>query len=71
MGMLCLLASDEGGIPELRNILMKGNDYRSWNNIIKDYKKLSENIGSIKSREWIEIIEEQLKIYNPYKINPP
>ncbi len=68
MTSLCLLASDEGGIPELRNILMKGTSYRGWNNVIKDYKNLSENIRSIKSREWIEIIEEQLKLYNAYRI---
>jgi len=70
MGMLCLLASDEGGIPETRQILMKGNDYRGWNNLIKDYKELSENIGSVKSREWIEIIEEAITNFNTYHIEP-
>jgi len=62
---LLLLASDGNGLPELRAILSKNQDKRSWYKLMETVKDSSEKIQQIKPREWIYQIESDLKTYAP------
>jgi len=65
---LFMLAKDENGMRQLRTILSKRANDRTWYRIAKDMKQASELITKNKLRDWIIQIDKTLEDYKPYKI---
>lgn len=65
---LFALAKDEGGIRQLRTIITKRVQDRTWYRITKDIQQASELITKNKLQDWVIQIDKALKIYKPYKI---
>lgn len=65
---LFLLAKDENGMRQLRTILSKRTEDRTWYRIAKDIRQSSELITKNKIRNWVTQIDKTLEDYKPYKI---
>lgn len=65
---LFMLAKDENGMRQLRTILSKRAEDRTWYRIAKDMRQASELITKNKLRDWITQIDKTLEDYKPYKI---
>ena len=65
---LFMLAKDENGIRQLRTIISKRSQDRTWYRIAKDLKQSSQLITKNRLKDWVLQIDEELKNYKPYKI---
>lgn len=65
---LFMLAKDENGMRQLRTIVSKRSNDRTWYRLVKDMKKASELITHNKVRDWVTQIDKSLDAYIPYKI---
>lgn len=65
---LLLLARDGNGIRELRSLLEKKNDDRTWYRIATDLREITDNLGRTHPREWYEQIQTALSSYQPVHI---
>ena len=65
---LFMVAKDENGMRQLRTILSKKSNDRTWYRIAKDMQRASELITKNKLRNWITQIDEKLEDYKPYRI---
>ena len=65
---LFMLAKDENGMRQLRTILSKQAEDRTWYRIAKDMRQASELITKNKLRDWVSQIDKALEDYKPYKI---
>ena len=63
-----MLARDENGMRQLRTILSKRAEDRTWYRIANDMRQASELITKNKLRDWITQIDKTLEDYKPYKI---
>ncbi len=64
---LITLAKDESGLRQLRSIVSKRSNDRTWYRITSDIKKTNENITKNKMRDWVSQIDKSLTEYVPYK----
>ena len=64
---LFILAKDENGMRQLRTIVSKKSNDRTWYRIAKDVQKVSENLTKNKIRNWVAQIDKTLENYKPYK----
>ncbi len=66
---LGLLAKDGNGLRELRSILSKRNNDRTWYRILDDLKEITAELGKLKPREWCEQIKKQINHYSPLTLS--
>lgn len=64
---LFILAKDENGLRQLRSIVSKKSNDRTWYRIAKDIQKASELITKNNLRDWVTQIDKALKEYGSYK----
>ncbi|KND47466.1 MAG: hypothetical protein AB199_03490 [Parcubacteria bacterium C7867-004] len=64
---LFMLARDENGMRQLRTILSKRSNDRTWYRIAKDMQQASTLITKNKLRDWVNQIDKSLEEYEPYK----
>ncbi len=62
------LARDENGIRQLRTIVAKNSNDRTWYRIAKDLKDSNSIITNNKIRNWVNQIDKNLEDYTPIKI---
>jgi uncharacterized protein YggL (DUF469 family) len=67
VGLLCL-ARDGNGLRELRTMLAKRNNSRTWYRTVTDLKELSKTLESLKPREWFNQIKTALARYETIHI---
>ncbi|MEN9881029.1 MAG: hypothetical protein RLZZ308_212 [Candidatus Parcubacteria bacterium] len=65
---LFILAKDGNGMRELRSILDKKADTRTWFRITKDLKEFSSKVSKNLVRDWVRQIEVELQNYKALKI---
>lgn len=62
------LSREGNGLRELRTILAKGNNSRSWYRTVGDLKAVAKDLDSLKPREWFNQIKNKLEKYVPIRI---
>ncbi len=67
IGLLCL-AREGNGLRELRSILAKSNNSRTWYRTVKDLKHLSDDLDKLKPRDWFKQIKTGISNYKPIHI---
>jgi len=65
---LFLLARDENGLRELRSMVSKRAHDRTWYRFTRDMRRNSDAITKNGLRSWVTQIDEELKIYKPFKV---
>jgi translation elongation factor EF-G len=65
---LFMLARDEYGMRQLRTILSKRSNNRTWYRIVKDLQQASTLITQNKIQDWVTQIDKALEDYKSYKI---
>ncbi|MBI3572482.1 hypothetical protein HY091_03055 [Candidatus Kaiserbacteria bacterium] len=60
---LLLLARDENGLRELRSILDKRNDDRTWYRLAADARDIADNLYKMRPREWYGQVKRALSSY--------
>jgi hypothetical protein len=65
---LFILSREESGIRQLRSILSRKSNDRTWYRIAKDIKEANNIMTKGRLREWVLQIDKELKDYKPYKI---
>jgi hypothetical protein len=68
---LMSMTKDGNGIRELRAILSKYGDDRTWYRIKADIKSISGLLKKTRSRDWFDQIEKSLKQFATFKQNGP
>jgi hypothetical protein len=68
---LMSMTKDGNGIRELRSILSKYSDNRTWYRIKDDIKNISGSLKKTRPRDWFDQIEKSLKQFNTFKQNGP
>jgi hypothetical protein len=66
---LMLLAQSGNGLRELRSILEKNANDRTWSRIANEYRQISERVAQGRIRNWVKEIDQQLHNYSPLRIN--
>lgn len=66
LGLLAL-AKDNNGMRELRSIVSKRSNDRTWYRLAKDIQTASEIITKNKVRNWVSQIDQKLKDFEPYR----
>ena len=61
------LARDENGLRELRTILSKRANDRTWYRIVKDMQEAGNIISKNKTRSWVKQIDEAIDEYKAMK----
>jgi hypothetical protein len=68
---LMSMTKDGNGIRELRAILSKYGDNRTWYRIKDDIKNVSGLLKKTRPRDWFDQIEKALKEFTTFKQNSP
>lgn len=68
---LYTLAKDENGMRQLRTILSKKSNDRTWYRIAKDVETAGKLITQHRIRDWVVQVDEALEKYEPYKVKVP
>jgi hypothetical protein len=68
---LMSMTKDGNGIRELRAILSKYGDNRTWYRIKADIKNISRLLKKTRSRDWFDQIEKVLNRFETFKSNSP
>jgi hypothetical protein len=66
---LFMLAKDENGMRQLRSIVSKRSNDRTWYRLVKDMKLASELITQNRVRDWVVQLDKSLGDYRPYVIS--
>ncbi len=66
---LLLLARDENGLRELRSLLDKRTDDRSWYRHSGDLREIASDLHKMQPREWYGQVKKTLSSYQPYSLN--
>lgn len=64
---LFMLAKDENGMRQLRSIVSKRSNDRSWYRIAKDMQGVGGAIGRDRIRDWVQQIDKSLDDFKAYK----
>jgi hypothetical protein len=62
------LARTGGGLRELRAVLMKRCDERTWQRIRADFKSIAAKLEGLRPREWFDQVSEGIKSREPVRI---
>ena len=68
---LVTMTKDGSGLRELRSIVGKYADQRSWYRMKDDIKVVTELLRKVRPRDWYDQIEKGLKEYKSFKNNSP
>lgn len=68
---LIVMTKDGNGIRELRSILSKYSDDRTWYRTKDDIKYITEILKKVRPRDWFDQIEKGLKEFITFKQNEP
>ncbi len=68
---LVTMTKDGSGLRELRSIVGKYADQRSWYRMKDDIKTVTELLRKVRPRDWFDQIEKGLKEYKSFKNNSP
>lgn len=68
---LVTMTKDGNGMRELRSIVGKYADQRSWYRMKTDIKTVTELLRKVRPRDWFDQIEKGLKEYKTFKNNSP
>jgi hypothetical protein len=68
---LVTMTKDGNGLRELRSIVGKYADQRSWYRMKDDIKAVTELLRKVRPRDWYDQIEKGLKEYKSFKNNSP
>lgn len=68
---LISMTKDGNGMRELRSILNKYSDDRTWYRTKEDINYISDLLKRIRPRDWFDQIEKALKEFSPFKQNAP
>ena len=66
---LLLLMREGNGMRELRSILSKRTNERSWYRMVADAKQTSIALSKLKPREWFDQIRGSFNSYQPFKVD--
>lgn len=66
---LLLLAREGNGLRELRSILSKRMNMRSWYRLIVELKDITAELNKLKPREWYAQVEKQLREYKRFRLS--
>jgi hypothetical protein len=64
---LSMLAKDENGLRELRSIISKNSNDRTWYRLTKDIEHANNLITKNHLRDWVIQVDTTLQNYKPYK----
>ncbi len=65
------MTKDGNGTRELRSIICKYSDQRTWYRMKGDIKEVTQLLKKIRPRDWFDQIEKGLKEYKTFKNNSP
>jgi hypothetical protein len=68
---LVTMTKDGSGLRELRSIVGKYADQRSWYRMKDDIKTVTELLRKVRPRDWFDQIEKGMKEYKSFKNNSP
>jgi hypothetical protein len=66
LAALLLFARDGNGLRELRSLLCKKNDDRTWYRIAADLKGIAADLEKVRPRDWYDQVKKSLKSYQMY-----
>lgn len=66
---LLLFARDGNGQRELRSILCKKNDDRTWYRIAADVKSIAADLRKVHPRDWYDQVQKALTSYQRYRMD--
>ena len=69
LAALVLFARDGNGLRELRSILAKRIDDRTWYRIAGELHKISADLGNVRPRDWYDQVQKGLLTYKPIHID--
>lgn len=65
---LYTLSRDQEGMRELRSLISKNRNERTWYRMVKNIEKVSSMIAENKIRDWVKQIDGGFEDYKPYRI---
>lgn len=65
------MTKDGNGTRELRSIISKYSNQRTWYRIRDDIKEVTGLLKKIRPRDWFDQIEKEIKEFNTFKQNSP
>ncbi len=68
---LISVTKDGNGLRELRAVLAKYSDQRTWYRIKDDLKQITKLLKKVRPRDWFDQIERGLSEYKTFKYNGP
>lgn len=68
---LIIMTKDGNGTRELRSILSKYSDNRTWYRIKDDIKKVVSLVKKVRQRDWFYQVENSIEKFETFKANPP
>ena len=66
---LVLVASEGNGLRELRAILTKRSNDRTWYRIVDDLSDITGKLAGLQPREWFNQIKKEIENYTPLKLS--
>lgn len=66
---LLVLSRDSNGLRELRAILEKRANNRTWYRLVGDLKNITADLEELKPREWYNQVNRVLGEYKPFKLS--
>ena len=71
LASLITMTKNGNGVRELRSILDKYSDNRTWYRIKNNIKMANELLKTVHTRDWFDHIESTLNQFDSYKANSP
>jgi len=63
-----LLAREGNGLRELRSMLTKRTNDRTWYRLMADLKAISADLSNLRPREWYEQVKQALESYQLLRV---
>ncbi len=64
---LLLLGREGNGMRELRSLLCKKNDDRTWYRIAAETREIAADLSKVQPRDWYDQVQKALKSYRQYR----
>jgi hypothetical protein len=64
---LLLLAREGSGLRELRTMLAKRTNDRTWYRLVADLREVTADLSKLRPREWYDQIKREFKRYKPFR----
>ena len=66
---LLLLAREGNGLRELRSMLVKKSNDRTWYRIAAEVRAIAADLNKVRSRDWFDQVQKALSTYQPIHID--